>query len=71
MTAAKQREMQEIFESWNYLMFEGVQRLDHIVRRMTSEMSLFGIPADEQVRFLQEQLADMLEQIAEQQSKSA
>lgn len=71
MKAAKQREMQEIFESWNYRMFEKVQALDHIIRQITREMNMFGIPVEEQNKYLQAQLVDMLEQIAEQKQKTA
>lgn len=41
---SKQNEMEDIFQSYEYLFREKLEVMDHMARNMFSEMSTFGIP---------------------------
>lgn len=59
-------EMQNIFDMWDYHLFQKLEDVDRIVRLMFSEMARIGIPKTVYVPYLQEKLADMIQQISEQ-----
>lgn len=57
--------MNEIFESFNYLIYEKLVSVDSMMARMSYEAGLVGIPQDYRAQYVKEKLIDMIEQIAE------
>jgi hypothetical protein len=67
----KEREMQNIFEMWDWHYFDKVRQLDTMTRHITKEFSMCGVPSEMWVPFMQEQLADAIAQCAEQAKAEA
>jgi hypothetical protein len=63
---SKERTMHDIWDSWDWHFFDKLRSLDHMVRHITREMGMNGIPPDMWQPFLLEKMADAIEQCAEQ-----
>lgn len=63
--AAYQRQMDEVFESWNYLLYEKLDAADHIATRIYQDMGLAGVPVALRSEYIAQKLKDMIEQIAD------
>ncbi|MFP4976357.1 hypothetical protein ACE6ED_13220 [Paenibacillus sp. CN-4] len=59
------RELEDIFESLEYRLYEKLEAADHIVAQISSEASTCNIPAAFSQAFIREKLIDMIDQIAE------
>lgn len=59
-------EINDIWDHWDYHLYEKLSALDHMVRVIFSDMSKAGIPVEMQNAFMRERFRDQLEQIAEQ-----
>lgn len=64
------KEMSEIFESFEYLIFEKAEALDHILACMNREAATCGVSREYALKFTQEKLTDMIDQIAEKREAS-
>jgi len=64
-----QKEMTEIFESFEYRLFEKLEQADSVIVQMSEEASAVGIPSEYRVNFLREKLIDMFEQFAENRER--
>lgn len=61
-----QNEMTEIFESFEWPIFELLQQVDSKLAQISKEASACQIPNAYRERFVREKLTDMIDQIAEQ-----
>ena len=59
-------EINDIWNSWDYHVYEKLAALDHMVRLVFRDMTLAGIPVEMQNEFMRSKFRDQLEQIAEQ-----
>jgi len=59
-------ELNTIWETCDYHVYQKLDALDHIVRCVFRDMSSAGIPVEMQHEFMRERFRDQLEQIAEQ-----
>ncbi|OAB27837.1 hypothetical protein PMSD_22990 [Paenibacillus macquariensis subsp. defensor] len=57
--------MEEIFESFNYHIFEKLVSVDSMMATITKEAGLCGVPEKYRIRYVQEKIIDMIDQIAE------
>lgn len=57
--------MDNVFETWEYHLFEKLREADEIAARITVEAGIFGIPADFRKKYMAEKILDMIDQIAE------
>lgn len=62
----KEREMQDIFGSLEWELYQSLERADSIAGRIMYEMGVFGIGEKDYLPFLQAKMADILEQIKQQ-----
>ncbi|GIO42511.1 hypothetical protein [Paenibacillus apis] len=60
------KEMTEIFESFEWPLYELFDRADGIMAKISTEASACQIPAEFRANFMRERVIDMFEQIAEQ-----
>ena len=67
--AMKQREMQDIWESWKPIFQDKVSSLDHLTWRITSEMSICGVNAEMSIHFLTEKFKECVEKAANERSE--
>lgn len=65
LSKSQLKTMDEIFEMWEYHMFQKVDALDHMIRHIMTEMNVNGIPTEVAINYLQAKFADMVEQCAE------
>ena len=61
--------MDAIFEPWEYHLFEKLKEADEISARITTEATLFSIPAEFRQEYMSKKLLDMIDQIAENREK--
>ncbi|MNI30647.1 hypothetical protein D3C73_845000 [compost metagenome] len=61
--------MTEIFESFEYHLFEKLKEADWMLYRISCEASAMGIPAEYRAQFMDVKVRDMIEQIAEQRER--
>lgn len=61
-----QKQMDEIFESLEYRIFEHLQAADHLLSRVSAEASTFNVPYSISREYNRERVLDMIDQIAEQ-----
>lgn len=59
-------ELNTIWETWDYHVYQKLDALDHIVRCVFRDMSSAGIPVEMQNEFMRSKFRDQLEQITEQ-----
>lgn len=64
-----ENEMQNIFDSWDYHLFEKLEAADRIVQRIFTDMNLAGVPKQMQIEFMREKTQDMIDQIAENRER--
>lgn len=57
--------MTEIFESFEYHIFEKLVSVDSMLAKMAEEASTCGVPASFRIPYIKAKLYDMFDQIAE------
>lgn len=57
--------MTEAFESYEFLLFEKLEQVDHLICLIQKEAATFGVPEETRVIFMRDKLIDMIEQISE------
>jgi hypothetical protein len=62
---SKQAEMEEIYESYEWLIKERLEQLDVLARNMFSEMGTFGIPKVQCDSFVQEKFKILANEVIE------
>jgi hypothetical protein len=62
---SKQSEMEDIFLSYEYLFREKLEAMDHMARRMFSEMRTFGIPSEIYESYVQGQFKFLAKNVIE------
>lgn len=62
---SKQQKMDEVFESFEYSLFEKLDAADHIMSRIYTEAGLLGVDAEFRKHYVRERVVDMIDQIAE------
>lgn len=61
----KQREMREIFQSYEWLLKSKLEELDYMIRKMQGEMATFGIFPAMQGEYLPEQFERLKREVVE------
>lgn len=61
-----QNEMTQIFESFEWPIYQLLEQIDTKLVRISKEASAFHIPKEYREKFVREKLIDMIEQIVEQ-----
>lgn len=61
-----EKEMTEIFESFEWLLYESFLKSDSIMTKISTEASACQIPGTFREKYMREKVLDMFEQIAEQ-----
>lgn len=62
--------MDAIFEAWEWHLFEKLKAADDITARITTEATLFSIPAAFRQEYMSKKLLDMIDQIAENRERN-
>lgn len=62
--------MNAVFESYDYLIYQKAEALDHIVSCMIRDAITASVGWEYAVLFTREKLTDMIDQIAEQREKN-
>jgi len=57
----KQSALDEIWMTWSWLFYDKVKALDILVRHMSKDLRISGVPPDKWQPFLQERLAETIE----------
>lgn len=60
MRASVKKDMEEIFESYEWLIREKLEDLDLLARRMFSEMGIFSVSRNESLPFVQEKMRTLI-----------
>jgi hypothetical protein len=60
---SKQSEMEEIYESYEWLIRERLEQLDTLSRRMFSDMSLARIPGEMCEPFVQKKIGELMKDV--------
>ncbi len=64
-----EREMNAIYDSLDWNLYDHLRQADSIIRTMFTEMSLIGAGADKAVPFLQNKFIEIMQRIAEEASQ--
>lgn len=63
------KHLDEIWESWEYLIREDVERLDHRCFRALQDAEISNIPKEKRIKYFQEKLYSLIEEIADERDK--
>ncbi|MNO29208.1 hypothetical protein D3C76_191190 [compost metagenome] len=63
-----ERNMNEVFESWELILFKRIEEVDHVLHQMSREASASGVPKDYKIEFMKEKLIDIIDQVAERRN---
>lgn len=66
---SKQSEMEDIYQSFEWLLQEKLEQLDANARVMFSEMSVAGIPQDRYIPFVQQKIRELAQSIIKKEDE--